>query len=215
MSRGVSGKLSKAKTERLLELLTEEYPALRRSCGVAADTCVLASHIAVETVRAAGGRARPFAVTVQAFSAEMVRRMEAGEEVPTEEEPERYAEWIEAGATGCVVGHPDAQCGPDRYNGHLCALVAERYLVDLSADQLGVRHGDVVVPPFWTIVGREFVRGEEPVGFTAASGTVAIYRPRPEDRSYLQSYEGQTRATTWRTEPQIARGILRRIGWRG
>jgi hypothetical protein len=139
VSRGVSGKLGKAKTERLLERLTEEYPLIRRGAGVEADTCVLASHVAIETIRAAGGRARPFAVVVSAYSAEMVRRLNAGEVPPTDEEPERYEEWIAAGATGCVVGHPDAEVPADRYNGHLCALVAERYLLDLSADQLGAR----------------------------------------------------------------------------
>lgn len=213
MSRG----LSHERTRNLLELLTDELPAIRRSVGIPPDTCVMHAHLVVEVVRAAGGMARAFPVKVRALSAECVRRMEAGEEVPEYGTPEAQA-WIDSGATIVALGYGggDGQpVGPDRYDGHLCALVSNRYLVDLSADQLQHRsRGNVKGEPFWSAVPREFVRGEDSIGFELPHGGVAIYEPHLGCRDYLRTYEGQDPDARWKAEPQLARDLLRFMGWR-
>lgn len=219
MSRGVSGKLSKTKTERLLRLLAEEVPAFRRSAEIPVDTCILHAHLAIEMVRVAGGRARPFPVKVRAASPEMARRLEAGESVPDDDDAERIEEWRAAGAVGCAIGYGSVDAAGNltavaegRYDGHLVALVAERYILDLTADQIGHREGLITIDPFWAEVPREFVRGESAVILRAPDGSVASYIPNLGCKDYLLPRDEES---TWRAEPETARQLLRTIGWRG
>lgn len=183
MSRGVSGQLSLKQTRRLLERLVEEVPAIRRGAGLEADTCVDQTSLAVQVIRYAGGRVRPFAVKVQA-----------------------------QGPDGTVYRLGYDPLPAERYNGHLVALVAERYLLDLSADQFAEKI-KLPICPFWTEVGRGFVRGEAAIGFEVEGGEFRYY-PNPTDKDWVRPVDGCATGTAWRPNVELARGVLEAIGWR-
>lgn len=144
--------------ERLLDELVANVDTLLP--GGVNRQCIVATKIAIEVVRQAGGRARALPVKVLAYSPEFRRRLDAGLD-PADGDT---FEWRQAGAIGVAIGYGDTphyerSDALDPWDGHLVALVGERYLLDLTIGQVTLRSPLIPARPFWLEVPRAFLRG--------------------------------------------------------
>lgn len=206
--------------ERLLKQIVSRVDTLLPTGPVGA--CILGSKVVIEVVRQAGGQARPLPVKVAAYSPEYARRLKAGRDPRTED---NLLEWRQAGAIGVKIGHGqplpieaavDWQAAEDPWDGHLVALVDERYMVDITIGQVSAR-APIPAKPFWLEVPREFVReGATVVLVDDATGTRLDYTSDPDNKDYLRGaawadmairYDGrQVRVVDRRPDRTMRRG---------
>lgn len=147
------------------------------------DSCLVSTAVALDFLSWAGVKAKPMEVEVLAYNALAVELIERG--VP-------YTEWpADAWSVGIVQADSDPE--QRKYKAwtgaHLVTLVAERTLLDLSADQLSRPlyrmsvPGPIVLP--WDGDGTKAV---------SAEGAIVVYR-RPErpDLSFRSSPDWRLR----------------------
>lgn len=144
------------------------------------DSCIVSTAIACDFLTWAGVRAKPIEVELMAYTAAALPLVERG--VPFDEWPD------EAWSVGIVQEHGD-RARHDWQGAHLCTLVEQRILLDLSADQVSrpLRRlnvpGPVVLP--W-----------ESTSAVAANdaGTTLVYRvPERPDPSFRSSPDWKLR----------------------
>lgn len=181
--------MTNAQIERRLTQLVDGLPALMVEQGYKRDTCILHTRLAVDTLRAAGLRARPLAAQVAVFNeafAELARalgRMPAkGDDIPDE-----------AWSVHIGYGTPVAAERPG-YDGHVLAIVNERYAVDLTLDQASRPLKGIVVGPHWWEVREGFLTGEA-VEIFARAGSYVRYEAMPGERGFLSAGDWRLPAT--------------------
>lgn len=137
------------------------------------DSCIVSTAVACEFLRWAGVRAKPIELEVLAYNAAAVELVRAG--VPASEWPD------EAWSVG-ITQTSDVK--PSHWQGaHLCTLIDERTLLDLSADQISRPHRGMTVPePIVLPWNAELTEG------VSDEGMLIMYRrPDKPDTSFRSS----------------------------
>jgi len=157
-----------------------------------ADSCINATRVTVEVLRAFGVRAEPCSVLFVAANGAYVRRLSERGSLPDKETLDR---WIaEDGAWALGVDTTSTRDG--KFAGHLVAI-AQDFLIDASARQFSRPERSLVVPDIF--VGEtnpRFRKGKGSIVFAGSDGEVLTYTVRkPDDGS-------------WRTAPgwQLSEG---------
>lgn len=167
---------------KLAETLVETIPQGMADAGMGqtyGGACILSTKAVVEVFRAKGVRARAVPVKLRVLSPELVRRIEAGEKM----DEENQQEWLDAGAWEVSIGHVPAE--RSGWDGHLVALVKERWLVDASAHQARRPAKGIDVEPFVSEVHPDFLKGHACA--VEQNGSLLIYEYDPENKLYLRA----------------------------
>lgn len=171
--------MRRRETEALLTVLAE------RTClELASDSCILGTKIAITVLRSKGLRAVPMPVGVVVINRVFADRLAASRTL--DGAGESADEWGAAGAWMIHVGHRE-DIGPvtGGWDGHLVALVENRYLLDVSAGQFSRPTKNIAATPFWMPVERPFLRGERGLVVRGKQGEIFRYTPEPENESFL------------------------------
>lgn len=171
--------LNGRQTERVLARMVERVPPLLTEFGYERGSCILHTRLAVDVLRELGIRARPMAARVIVGNASWARLGRQLGRLPTS------AEWgDETWCVGIGFGEDPRRDRPG-YDGHVFAVVDERWALDLTLDQTSrPAHGMRLAPHFWE-ASPEFLAGDEPMALRAPDESIAIYYAEPEERGYL------------------------------
>jgi hypothetical protein len=160
--------LSRLADAELLAYLTAIGPPVRRAMleMYNRDSCIGATRIAISLLERQGIDAYALSVTCAVFNKAFIERVEGAGRWP-ESVTEREQWHAESGAHSIGVGH-GGDMGPDKWPGHLVAIVQRRCLWDLSIDQAERPQYDMLFPtplvvPMWAAPGgpEPFLRGRE------------------------------------------------------
>jgi hypothetical protein len=166
--------------EQLLKRMVHEVPAQLTAMGYGRDTCILHTRVAVDTLRSFGVRARGLAAQVMIGNsvwADDCRRLNRL--------PASSAEWSEhSWCLGIGFGADPRKERPG-YDGHVIAVVNDRYGLDLTIDQAARPQHDIDLRPHFWKLAPGFAAGDAQEAFVVTGGSVVIYRPMPEDRAFL------------------------------
>jgi hypothetical protein len=160
----------------LLDVLVEQVaPQVPRPSD--GGHCILASKAAIEFLGRAGVSAEPTVAEVSARNGELYEALLAGRQ------PGADAYEIAIRSNGIMHG----------FNGHLVAIAQQRYLVDLSIDQLNRPGKGVVVVPFWAELPSSerdaILAGHEEFGLlfqVDKTTTWLSYRMHPDRKDYAE-----------------------------
>lgn len=172
-------------------LAEHSRPILLRSFR--SDSCIESTAAAIDVLAAFKIAARALPVEVAAFNAPAVEMLDR--DMLARDHPDA---WDAAGAHSVGIGVAPMPTRPDRFAGHLVAVVAGRWLLDLSLDQAsrplrGLTLGPLLVP---------YLAEQMATGWTTyetANGTTVMYR-----RSQI------VRGPVWRGAPGWTRAAQRR-----
>lgn len=167
--------------ERLLDRMVVEIPAELTRIGYTRRTCILHTRYAVDTLRDLGLRARPFTTRVMVGNAEWRRIAEQIGRWPQADE------WTdEAWCVGVGFGADPRDERPG-YDGHVIAVVNDRWALDLTIDQANrPQYGIELSPHYWPATPA-FLRGDEPAQFLVGEGSHVHYDAMPDDREFLHT----------------------------
>ncbi len=166
--------------ERVLAQMVRDVPASMSALGVRRDSCILHTRVAVDVLARLGVSARPLAVKVTVANSEWVR---LGKRLNRPPERDEWTDdtWV----LGMGFGLDPRQTRPG-YDGHVIAIVNERFALDLTLDQASRPERSMVVGPHYWPAHPMFLRGERPDVHVSTDGSVAIYQANPDERSFTQ-----------------------------
>lgn len=171
---------------RLLDRACEVVPETLTEVGYKREigTCILSTRIATLVLRELGVRARPLACQLMAGNEVWARVvtdfLEREGRWPT------HDEW-EPGMWAVGVGYgEDPRANRPGYDGHLIAVVEERYGLDLTRDQTSRPQRGFTVEPGYFPVTPEFLRGELALPLIVDDAYLR-YDAWPEERSFLNA----------------------------
>jgi hypothetical protein len=167
--------MKRREVELILDHLIEAVPAGIEAAGLKPNACILATRLGVEALRYKGIRARAVPVRLNVFNKQAAELLQAN--VPNEQWTAESGAWVVSIGHGAVNG--------DGWNGHLVIIAQERYLVDLTAAQVQRLHRGIEAEAFWH-EARDLAQGE-PIALGTEDGSLWLYEPDPENRSYLQA----------------------------
>lgn len=172
---------SNRQTERLLGRMVAEVPARLIELGYARDTCILHTRVAVDILRELGVTARPLAARVMVFNAKFAEETRRLGHFPLQGDDLSPEAW------NVVIGYgTDPSADRPGFDGHLLAVVNERWALDLTIDQASrPKYGIELAPHFWA-VDQRFLRGEAPDIFEAG-GSYVRYEADPDERGFLHA----------------------------
>jgi hypothetical protein len=163
------------RTIRLMRACSHVLLGATAARDVPRDTCILHTHGAMQILSRLGVRCRPLPVQVQAFNPVIAEYMRAGHN-PEDLTPQ---EWEARGGWSVGVGfntRDGIQTREGAWDGHLVLLVRERFLLDLTADQLARPDRGLVIPRDGLCVeAREFVKGKRPDATVELDGSIVAY----------------------------------------
>jgi hypothetical protein len=165
--------------ERVLDRMVVEIPAELTRMGYTRRTCILHTRYAVDALRELGVRTRPLTTRVMVGNAEWRRLASELGRWPLADE------WTEE--TWCIgVGYgPDPREERPGYDGHVIAVVNDRWALDLTIDQASrPQHGIELSPHHWPVTPA-FLRGDQPDVFRTEDGSVVVYDAMPDDKGFL------------------------------
>jgi hypothetical protein len=166
-------------TERVLRRLVDIIPEQMTEAGYGRGCCILHTRIAVDVLRELDVRARPMAMRVMAGNASWRGLCKQLGRYPQPDE------WT--AETWCLgIGYgADPRAERPGYDGHVIAVVNDRWGLDLTLDQASrPQKGMRFSPHFWQ-VSPEFLRGEEHDALSTSEGSVVVYQALPEERGFL------------------------------
>lgn len=172
--------------------------ALGRMCeawtewGRLPDACIAATRVAIHALAEKRVPARALHVSVVAYNPPYRELLEARhadpegwDSLPHDEKERLTVEWRERGAWSVLLGFgADPRAKRPGYDGHVVAIVKERWLLDLTIGQAARPHKGIHLEAGFAPVDRDFLRGEKPITFKFGDAT-AIYYAEPERRGYL------------------------------
>lgn len=175
-------------------------PIIRTEYDV--DSCIPSTRIAIDVFHHFDLRARPLVARMRAFNAAMGRCMAEG----GPEDEATFERWDRVhGARTSSVGYAEGRTVPPGYwAGHLVAFVADRVLVDPSADQASRPYDSISVPGVLVApVDARFVAGIRGLILRTSDGCGILYECSPSERSYRS-------APFWKSTP-TSRRVCREI----
>lgn len=183
------------RTQAVMNRLLTVMPPIMREIGFSQRTCILQTRIATVVLGELGFRVRPLACTLVAGNAAWAKLMDELGRMPTAEE------WSDRDDVWCLGITPDGCDGPG-YNGHVIAVVEERYGLDLTIDQADRPKYGMRFTPHHFAASPAFLAGDEPAVFTH-EGSWVRYEAMPGEKGFL-------RAADW-TEPVKTGGRAARV----
>jgi hypothetical protein len=172
--------MTNRKIERLLRQMTAEIPGQLDAIGYGRDTCILHTRVAVDALRSFGVRARGFTARVTVGNAEWVKDCERVGHICDD-----VSQWSEnSWCLGIGFGADPRKERPG-YDGHVIAIVNDRYGLDLTIDQASRPQRNIELGAHYWKLRPGFLTGEVPEVFTVADGSMVIYQAVPEDRGFL------------------------------
>jgi hypothetical protein len=151
-----------------LDALVELAPPLLTD-AFGADCCIAATKVAVEVLGYFGIQARPLVTAPTAMNPAAARWL-----VTRRGEPCEVEEWWEQ--HGCFMGGLVRTPGPDRFLGHLVAIVERTQLLDLSLGQMTYPERNLRLPPAAAVPLFAGQAADQPLAaFHDAEGTVLYY----------------------------------------
>lgn len=146
------------------------------------ESCMVTAHLVGEIYRAMGINSIPIVVGVTAMNAEALKAAEEGRRVELQS-----ASSSKAFAT--TIPYDPERHSEDALQGHVALLVANRYLLDPSIDQLSRPARGLTIEPMLmefdeNVTAQQFLDGAR-VSFGLPDGGMLIYEPHPEDLAYL------------------------------
>lgn len=147
------------------------------------DSCIASTRIALDVLRHFGIETYALSVKAMLFNRIYRDHYEAIGRAPSDQEAEA---WFAAGAHSIGLGY-GGDGRADRWPGHLVAIAARSYLVDLSLDQAARPQKDMEVTGHATPVTEAFLRGRGVLGIEAHDGTLITYQAVVGDKSYQAS----------------------------
>lgn len=148
------------------------------------DSCIAATAIAIDVVKHYGMKAEPFPVTLQVWNPASRKKINELGRLPTPDEKS----WQDEGGWSVGVGFGIHRESPQKWPGHLVALVDDEILLDLSVDQanrpqhnIQLGAGGGFVPNF-----EKFYSGEE-CHVTESCDCLLIYEAKLGESRYEQS----------------------------
>jgi hypothetical protein len=178
-------RVSDTRLRSLLEAMCRAVPEEMTELGYRRrDTCILSTRIATIVLRDQGIRARPLACQLMAGNAEWAR--------VSAEFLERYGRWPTQrewtdGMWSVGIGYgTDPRAARPGYDGHLIAVVEERYGLDLTLDQASRPAKGFTTQPSYFQTPPEFLRGDTALPLIIGDAYLR-YDPTPEERSFLRA----------------------------
>lgn len=148
----------------------------------ARESCMVSAHAVAELYRRFGITSIPVVVQVTALNKAAHEAAQRGEAIGL-----NSAASSDAFVT--QIKHDPEQHSEDALQGHVALLVANRYMVDPSIDQLArPARGIIIEPlimPFDEEVGFEDFLGGAKASVELPNGGALVYEPHPEDLAYL------------------------------
>lgn len=182
-------RMSDERLRRLLGEMCDVIPEETTTAGYGRDSCILSTRLATFVLRDQGVRARPLACQLMAGNAAWAKRcaetLDREDRWPTEDEwtPEMWAVGVGYGRD------PRDGDGRRRYDGHLIAIVENRYGLDLTRDQTSRPQRGFTTTPGYFPVTPEFLSGS-PLAFWDGDAFMR-YDPMPDERSFLTAPDWQ------------------------
>jgi hypothetical protein len=171
--------MTRRQTERLLEQLVDTIPEQMTKAGYNRDSCILHTRIAVDVLRQLGVRARPLAARVTAGNASWTALCKQLNRYPL---PDEWSD--ETWCLGIGFGADPRKERPG-YDGHVIAVVNERWGLDLTLDQASrPAKGMRFAPHYWRVTP-EFLRGDAIDALATTDGSIVVYQALPEERGFL------------------------------
>jgi len=155
------------------------------------ESCVLTSKLVSELYTRLGIRTMPIICQVTALNPAAWERVEDGGKIELFADPDE-----DAYATN--IPHDPERHSPEALQGHLAVIVANRYLVDASIDQLARPDRNLYIDPLILefgedddSIGFEGFIGGDPAMVNLPNGGGMIYQPHAEDLEYLNGADWQ------------------------
>jgi hypothetical protein len=185
--------MTNAQIERTLDRMVERLPPLMTEKGYARDTCILHTRVAVNMLRNAGLRAQALTVRVGVYNLAYAKWMSELGRMPRQTDDHHPGAW----AVHIGFGRDPRREGPG-FDGHVIAIVNERYALDLTIDQAARPEQGITTRPHWWIADRGFIAGG--VHAFRMLNTFVRYEAIPEERGFLT-------VADWALPP-LARAVL-------
>lgn len=170
----------------LLNRLCNEVPPITANMGYTRRTCILHTRVAVDTLRTLGVRARPLACRLMVLNAAYAKRAN---------ELQRMLDPSEMRAEEHSMGIGFGRSELPGYDGHVVAVVDERYILDLTLDQCDRPQYGINLRPGHFAATPAFLAGDEPHRFEYG-GSYVQYVAVPADKGFL-------RVADWMEVPRI------------
>lgn len=151
------------------------------------DSCIASTAIALDVLEYFSIPARPLPVVVSIFNPEAVQMLDKG--------ITDMNEWNKVGAWSVGVGMGERAFRPDRWSGHLVALVDETILLDLSLDQASRTEKGIILTPTKAPMPDDFFTGSPLVGELNGCTVIYKYKANEEFRNAPDWKEKRRRRT--------------------
>ncbi|MBV9119114.1 MAG: hypothetical protein JOZ39_00270 [Chloroflexi bacterium] len=166
-----------------------DYAGLEIQSAFGLVGCILATRLALEVVRAWKLHGRPLSVRALA----------------------RNAFSQQGDACLVRVGYPIPNKPADYWPGHLVLICDDRWLLDLSIQQVNVPQMGTHAHPFYSPVSEEFLTGKKPLEVQVGD-TLVTYQAVPDDRSYraMPDWGGIRKPSQLRVIRDLVQAVQRR-----
>jgi hypothetical protein len=174
--------------------------------GACRNSCILCTALTIDAARHFGVAATPLKVrlrTDNAVATRIVAECEAAGRPAIVADPEAWSVGLGFGSPGeGATGGDYDRAG--LWPGHLVAIVAGRWLVDLSADQANSPEHGIELAPLAAVVTPRFLAGDEDV-VGEQRGCRVQYRAFPGEPDWTHSPQWDPRSRRGLTEEVIRR----------
>lgn len=184
-------------TEMAIELLSRVWPDYAHS-RFKPNSCILATRIAIDSLRPSRIHAVPLVVRVRAWNAMAIRHLETGR-----------GDLIGTDGEACGVGlgfnpqemaraiHDKPLSPTDSFNGHVVAFIPRGgYMLDLTIGQVNRPEKGILVSPFWT-QAPEFRRPRGKIHVRFPNGNGVSYEAQPERTDYKDALDWHADRSRW------------------
>lgn len=165
------------KLDAVMEATLEVIPKFYRF-----NCCIAATRILLTVFEKLRSKARPLSVVAEVLNPAFLRlQAESGTAWPVLVDEVR--QWVDAGAWSVVLGEKPLEERPGMWSGHLCCLLWEEWLIDVTLPQASRPDKGINLVPVVLSVSPDFLSGKQSACFTT-NGCDVYYDARPDDRTY-------------------------------
>src|SRR5206468_2721723 len=138
------------------------------------DSCIASTAVAIDVLERFGLKSQALAVEVSVFNLPFVEHLRREGTLP--QTPDDVRRWQQAGCHAVDIDRKLKR--PGGWSGHLVAIAADRWLVDLSIDQVNRPQQGILLAPLAWPVKKAFLRGQQPQSIDVGQ-VVLRYRAYP------------------------------------